>query len=190
MKPVSRYHPLLVTLHWLLAVLIIAALTIGFFFLAAMPNSDPRKIGILLLHMAAGMLILVLMGIRFIVRLRTARPASATTGYPLLDRLAPISHYGFYLLVLLMVATGYATAILAGLNRIVFQGSGDPLPPSFTIYPTFVAHALLATVLAGAIVLHTLAACYHQLVRKDGLLRRMLFGRRFAATGPDQTFSD
>ena len=102
MKQVSRYHPLLVTLHWVLAVLIIAALTIGFFVLAATPNADPQKIGVLRIHMAGGMLILALMVIRFIVRMLTLRPAGATTGYPLLDRIAPITHYGFYVLVLLM----------------------------------------------------------------------------------------
>jgi cytochrome b561 len=179
MKPAVRYHPLLVTLHWLLAVLIIAMLRIGFFGLAEMPSSDPRKIGVLLLHMSAGMLILALMAIRFVVRMRTSKPASATTGYPLLDRLAPVLHFGFYLLVLFMVATGYATAILAGLNRIVFQGSGEPLPPSFSAYPSFAAHAVLATLLAGLIVLHIAAALYHQFARKDRLLRRMWFGRRF-----------
>jgi len=143
MKQVSRYHPLLVTLHWVLAVLIIAALAIGFFVLAAMPNVDPQKIGVLLVHMAGGMLILALMVIRFAVRMWTSRPAAATTGYPLLDRIAPITHYGFYVLVLLMVGSGYTTAILAGLPAIVFGGSGAPLPPTFKIYPSFVAHGIL-----------------------------------------------
>src|SRR6266850_709039 len=101
MKQMSRYHPLVVTLHWVLAVLIVAALAIGFFGLAPTSNSDPQKIGVLRVHMAGGMLILVLMGIRFVVRRWTSRPADATTGYPLLDRIAPISHYGFYVLVLL-----------------------------------------------------------------------------------------
>lgn len=66
--PSSRYHPVLVTLHWLHALMIIAALTLGFSVLAAMPNSDPKKMGILQAHMAGGMLILVLMSICFIVR--------------------------------------------------------------------------------------------------------------------------
>jgi cytochrome b561 len=43
MKPASRYHPLLVALHWLLAALILAALAVGFFGLAAMPNADPKR---------------------------------------------------------------------------------------------------------------------------------------------------
>jgi cytochrome b561 len=178
MSQVSRYHPLLVTLHWLLAVLIVAALLVGFFALAATPNSDPAKIAVLRVHMAGGMLILALMLIRFIVRMMTSRPADATTGYPLLDRIAPITHYGFYLLVVLMAGTGFATALLAGLPEIVFAGSGAPLPPSFTVYPTWLAHGYIAIVLVGFIALHVLAALYHQFVRGDGLFRRMFFGRR------------
>jgi cytochrome b561 len=178
MKTVSRYHPLLVTLHWLLAVLIIAMLGVGIFKLDRMPNTDPAKIDLLLAHMSIGMTILLLMAIRFVVRLRTARPARATTGSSLLDRLAPITHYGFYGAVLLMVASGFSTAILAGLNRSVFLHSGEPLPVNFRAYPTFVAHASLALLLIILIALHVLAALYHQFVRKDGLFRRMGFGRR------------
>ena len=175
---VSRYHPLLVTLHWLLAALILAALAVGFLGLAATPNTDPGKIGILRLHMAGGMLILALMLVRLVVRLLTRRPPVATTGHRGLDRLAPIAHHGFYVLVLLMVGTGFATGLLAGLPEIVFAGSGAPLPPSFAAYPTWTAHGYLAALLAGLIALHVLAALYHQFVRRDGLFRRMSFGRR------------
>src|ERR1700737_685980 len=42
---VSRYHPLLVLLHWLLAVLIVAMLCIGFMVLEPMPNVDPGADG-------------------------------------------------------------------------------------------------------------------------------------------------
>ncbi len=175
---VSRYHPLLVMLHWLLAVLIVAMLFAGFFLLAPMPNTDAQKIGILLVHMSIGMLILALMAVRLIVRMRTSRPLRATTGNVLLERIATVTHYGFYVLVLFMVGTGYTTAILAGLNRSVFQGSGEPLPASFAIYPTFAAHGYLALLLAAFILLHALAALYHQFARGDRLLRRMWFGRR------------
>jgi cytochrome b561 len=178
MKQVTRYHPLLVILHWLLAILILAALAIGYFLLPGRPNSDPQKIAILRVHMAGGMLILALMLLRFIVRLCTAKPADASIGDARLDRLARLAHYGFYVLILLMVGTGYATGLLAGLPAIVFGGSGDPLPAHFGVFPTFVAHSWLAIVLVVAIGLHVLAALYHQFVRKDGLLRRMGFGRR------------
>jgi len=158
MKQISRYHPLLVMLHWVLAVLIIAELSLGFFGLAATPNSDPGKVGILRVHMMGGVLILALMVFRFIVRMRTPRPADATTGYPLLDRIAPISHYGFYVLLLMMVGTGFATAIIAGLGEIVFGSSGAPLPPTLMTYPAFVAHIFFAMLLSGLVILHVLDA--------------------------------
>ena len=178
MQTVTRYHPLLVLLHWLLAALIIGALAVGFLVLEPMANVAPEKIGVLRLHMAGGMLILALMLIRLIVRLVSARPPPAPTPHPLFARLAALAHLGFYLLVLLMVATGYATGILAGLPAIVFGGSGTPLPTTFEQFPTFIVHGFLAGVLATLIALHVLAALYHQFVAHDGPFERMGFGRR------------
>jgi cytochrome b561 len=70
------------------------------------------------------------------------------------------------------------TAIIAGLNRSVFQRSGEPLPADFDVYPTFLMHGTLAILLCGLIVLHVTAALWHQFLRKDGLLGRMGFGSR------------
>jgi cytochrome b561 len=128
--------------------------------------------------MSAGMLVFALMAVRLIVRLSTALPADAATRHPALGRIALAVHYGFYLLVLGMAVSGLSTSILAGLNRSVFQGSGEPLPPSFAIYPTFAAHSYLAWLLLGLLVLHVIGALYHQFFLKDGLFRRMWFGRR------------
>jgi len=178
MQRVTRYHPFLVILHWLLAALIFAALCIGFLYLASMPNTDPGKIPVLRLHMAGGMLILALTVLRAMTRKLTARPARVPTAHRLADSLVPLTHYSFYVLTLLMVGTGYATGIIVGLPAIVFGNSGDPLPPSFTPYPTFTAHFYLALVLLGLIVLHVAAALYHHVVRKDGLLHRMAFRKR------------
>ena len=180
MKQVTRYHPLLVALHWLLAFLIIAALFAGFFLLARMPNSDPQKIRVLLVHMAAGMTILALMVVRFIVRMLTSRPAPATTGHPFLDRIAPVTHYGFYVLVLLMVGTGYATAILAGptgsSSRVQANRCRKTSPSIRPSSPTAISHSSSPASLSCIV----LAALYHQFVRRDGLFRRMWFGRRAA----------
>jgi cytochrome b561 len=174
----DRYHPLLVTLHWLLAALIFAMLGIGFFTLAGMSNAAPEKIAILLIHMSTGMLIVALMFVRLLLRMWTASPPTATAGSASLDRIARLIHYGFYILVFAMAATGLATAISAGLNRSVFQGSGQPLPASFASYPTFTAHFYLACLLVGLFLMHSVGALYHQFFLKDELFRRMWFGRR------------
>ena len=69
----SRYQPVLVVLHWLVALMIIGLLCLGFFVLANMPNSDPKKLDILVWHMSGGMFVLVLMILR--VGERTIVPA-------------------------------------------------------------------------------------------------------------------
>jgi cytochrome b561 len=171
----SRYQPVLVALHWLLALMIIGLLCLGFFVLANMPNDDPRKLDILVWHMAGGMFVLVLTVLRLAIHLRSARPTGATTGSPRLDRLAPIAHYGFYAIVFLMIASGWYTGwLISG----VFQHNGEVLPDTFAVFPSFQAHAVLATLLATLIALHIAAALYHQFVLKDALFRRMWFGRR------------
>src|SRR5579872_3193474 len=57
MSQVSRYHPLLVSLHWLLALVILAALALGAVKMVHIPNSDPMKIEALRSHMAGGIAI-------------------------------------------------------------------------------------------------------------------------------------
>ena len=171
----SRYQPVLVALHWLLALMIIGLLCLGFFVLADMPNTDPKKLDILVWHMSGGMFVLVLMILRVIIRLRSARPATARTGSPVLDRLASIAHASLYVIVFLMIATGWTTGwLISG----VFQPNGGPLPDNFAVFPTFQAHAALATLLAILIAAHIAAALYHQFVLKDGLFSRVWFGER------------
>ena len=115
-----RYHPALVTLHWLLAVLILVALSMGTLVLKEIPNSSPEKLWALKGHMVAGALILLLTLLRLAVRLKTAHPAPAATGHALLDRLAPLMHGGLYALVLVMAGSGIAMSVLAGLPETVF----------------------------------------------------------------------
>ncbi len=175
--PPNRYHGALVALHWLLALLLIVALAMGTFALKTVPNSSPDKISALQGHMIAGGLILLLTLARLVVRLKTAHPAPASTGNAVLDRIAPLTHWGLYVLVLLMAGSGVAMSVLAGLPGIVFGGVGS-LPVNFDTLPPRAVHGTLATLLMLAIGLHIAAALYHQFVRRDGLLSRMGFGRR------------
>lgn len=176
----TRYHPLLVALHWIMAVAILVALGMGTFVLSEIPNDAPLKIDGLGDHMIAGLVILTLLIIRLAVRVFTKKPQPATTGNPLLDKLGRLIHYAFYLVVFLMAFSGIGIAVSAGLPDIVFFGSNAPLPETFAIYPPRIGHGILAKVLMALIALHVSAAIYHQFVRKDGLLSRMAFGKRYA----------
>ena len=174
----SRYHPALVALHWLLALLLIVALVMGTFALKTIPNSAPDKVSALQGHMIAGGLILLLTLIRLVVRLKTAHPLPASVGNALLDRLAPMTHWALYGLVLIMAGSGLAMSILAGLPSIVFNGVGS-LPVNFDSLPPRAVHGIVSKLLMLAIGMHIVAAMYHQLIRRDGLLRRMWFGLRY-----------
>jgi len=179
MTAVSRYHPLLVALHWLLAVLIIAALALGALVMARIPNSAPMKIEALRSHMIGGSSIAVLMLVRLVVRARTDHPATPSAGGPVLDWLAWASHRLLYLAVLGQAISGLIMAPQTGLPGIVF--GGGTLPADFWVYPIRTVHYLFSRMLMALIMLHIAGALYHTLVRRDGLLRRMLFGRRVIA---------
>ena len=64
MTLVTRYHPALVVLHWAMALLIIAALTLGAVVMVKIPNASPMKIEALRSHMIGGGLIFILMSLR------------------------------------------------------------------------------------------------------------------------------
>jgi cytochrome b561 len=174
-KP-KRYHPLLVTLHWLLALLIITMLLIGMFSLKMMPN-NPAKLLPLGFHMTLGIIILVLMLVRLIVRLMTKKPEPATAGNRFLDIIGKLTHYALYFFAILMALSGITTALQAGLFNIVFRASGAPLPEDFFVYPVRYVHGYVALILIALIALHFGAAMFHQFFRKDQLLSRMWYGR-------------
>lgn len=174
----KRYHSVLVTLHWLLALMIIIGLFMGTKVLSATPNSDPQKLFFLKMHISMGLIILVLMVFRLIVRVVTAKPPRADIGNKLFNWLGHMTHYVFYFIVIALAASGLATAGIAGLPEIIFGSSGQPLPENFDNIPPRAAHGYLAVVLMLVIAGHVLAFLYHQYVRKDGLFSRMWFGSR------------
>ncbi|MEW8626652.1 MAG: cytochrome b/b6 domain-containing protein [Candidatus Thiodiazotropha sp.] len=174
----KRYHSFLITLHWLLAVLILMGLTMGANVLSSTPNDVPEKLLYLRIHMSMGMLILVLMVIRLTVRVFSEKPVAADIGHSFLNKLGVATHYLLYLVTILLAASGLATANLAGLPEIVFGGSAAPLPATFDAFPPRIAHGLLAVVLLILVAGHVMASLYHQFVRKDGLFSRMWFGPR------------
>jgi cytochrome b561 len=176
-REVGRYHPVLVVLHWLLALMIIAALALGALVMVKIPNSSPMKIEALRSHMIGGTAILILMLLRLAVRGVSAHPPAASAGHPALDLLAWASHRLLYITVILMPVTGIVMALQTGLPDIVFFGHGT-LPVDFWVYPIRAVHYVLSRILMALIALHVTAALYHTFVLRDGLLGRMFFGRR------------
>lgn len=182
MISVYRYHPVLVALHWILAFFIIAALYLGATKLAPLPATDPGKIEGLRIHMTGGIVLLTLMLLRLAARNVTTLPPKASAGHPFLDALARISHWALYGAVIAMAAMGVMLAVESGLIGLVF-GKTVSVPADLWVYWPRTAHYVISRVLMALIALHISGALFHTFVLKDGLLRRMLFGRRKLGDG-------
>lgn len=186
MKHADRYSPLLVTLHWALAIAIIGSLVYGFTLLGRTPNLDTAKVELLRPHMALGMAVGMLTLLRLLIRLLTQRPQPAASSSALELRLAAFVHAGLYLFVLGMVASGFVTALEAGLPDIVFGRSGAPLPADFKRVAAKIAHTWIGVGLVALIAIHGGAALHHHVVRRDHQLRRMWFARSGAPSDDDR----
>lgn len=131
----KRYHPILVVIHWVMLVLIVKAWTSGQFVLENIPNSDPEKIDALRMHMTVGLIVGALLILRLITKLRSEQPPHAKTGFAFMDKAGVWADWAFYVVILLIVASGIGTALFTGLIETVFQGSGAPLPDNFDDVP-------------------------------------------------------
>lgn len=125
METPKRYHPLLVSLHWLMAALVLFNLYFGLFVVMDLRNFAQLGSN-LAIHMTVGLTILVLLVIRFIVRLRTRKPETIWTGNAFMDRFSKGVHYGLYFFLLVMTVAGLLYSIQSFSFQSVFLGEQRP----------------------------------------------------------------
>ena len=133
MEEPRRYHPLHVTLHWLIAIGIFINLYLG---IIVFEHHDESQASLkaqnilLIIHMAVGVTILLLLLIRLVMRFTVKRPPEATTGNSFLDCLAKTVHYGLYLAVLSVTVIGLIFSLQTGLFQTAFLGAGGEISRS------------------------------------------------------------
>jgi cytochrome b561 len=174
----SRYHPLLVILHWVSAVLILATFFLGVFALAEQPNTQ-EKIVPLVVHMALGTGILLVTLIRVVVRWVTLKPLRKVRNplskpKPFIVSMAAPVQVLLYLFTFLMSLTGVGLTLQAG----VLTGSGIRLPADFYAFPLRTVHGTLSTGLFVLIVLHLLTWIYFQFIKGENALAWMWFNKK------------
>lgn len=173
----TRYHPILVAIHWLMALLIIMMLVFGNFVTGPLENTDPEKVEALTGHMAIGLTLGMLLIFRIIVRARSEKPPHATTGNAILDRLGTATHHLMYVVVALMILSGLGMALSANLFAVVYGGEGA-IPEDLSSRLPAMGHDIVSNLLLLLVLLHIAAALYHQFFLRDSLFRRMWFGQR------------
>jgi cytochrome b561 len=183
MSAKKRFRPLWVVLHWLMAALVFTTFGIGLFSLAGSSNTDAEIVP-LGFHMAIGISILVIVALRYMLRVLVFRPVPRVHPAPLipakkrpilLDRMTPAVHLLLYFFTALMALLGIAIAVPANLFSIVWLRSGAHLPADFYVYPARIWHGALSLFLMVLIAQHVLVAVYHQFLRGENYLGRMWF---------------
>ena len=174
MNTQKRYHPFLVTLHWLTVLLL---------FGAGMLSESGRRSPINI-HMVIGSALLLVMVLRVIVRFTTKRPAWAETGNPLLNKLGELTHLGLYLGVFFILGMG----ALIAYNRNLFAYLMDPsVAVARRAGLVGGIHQLGWILTVGLVLLHIGAALYHQFILQDNLFARMWYGKQEMSQPTRQT---
>ncbi len=165
-------------LHWL----IVALLIVQFVLAWTMPGirRDTKPDTLINLHLSFGALILAIVVVRLGWRLTHGEPPPEV-GIPLWQvQSARFVHWLLNLLLLVVPMLGWMNASFRGFPVVLF--GLIELPKLMTTQSQGFAwtgdvHGLLATyVLLPLVGLHVAAALYHWLVRRDGVLQRMLPG--------------
>ena len=168
-----RYTGTAIALHWLLALMITGSFAMGLY-MTDLPFS-PQRLKLYNWHKWAGVLILTLSAARLLWRL-THRPPADAPMPAWQARAAHTAHIALYVLFFAVPLVGWAYSSAAGFPIVLF----GVLPlPDFVPVSRELADALkpwhgwLAKGLAAVVVLHVAGALKHQLIDRDGLLRRM-----------------
>jgi len=172
---VMRYSVGSKWLHWVIALLVIGMLSMGFFLSSLSEAIQPMAI---MYHRSTGITILFLVLFRLYWLFCKGKPA-LPSHIPLWEkRLSHAVQASMYLCLLLMPLIGWAMSMAAN-HAPVFFGlftmsiPGIPVDKALS-NELFNLHRLFAYILIALISLHLLGVLKHQWIDKDKILQRML----------------
>jgi cytochrome b561 len=186
----DRYGTVAMTLHWLIALMVLGNLCSGFYLANIMSDDNAWHLPFIQIHKSVGLTILTLSVLRLLWRLANPIPPLPPGMSTTLRILARGTHYLFYFLIIAIPLAGWAwtSSSTKGIPTKYFGLFSWPNIPFLADLPraTKIAnghmfhsyHVYLAYSAALLLVLHVGAALYHQFFRHDSVLRRMWFGTR------------
>ena len=177
MSPATRYTPVAIALHWLLALAIVGSFSVGLY-MTSLPIS-PTRLKLYNWHKWAGVTILTLSALRLLWRL-THRPPSDIPMPAWQAKAAHVTHGLLYVLFFAVPSAGWAYSSAAGFPIVWFGVLPLPdfVPKDKELAETLKAlHHFTAYGLGLLVLAHVAAAVKHQVIDRDGLLARMGVGR-------------
>lgn len=175
----QRYTTTAIVLHWLIAMLIVGAFTLGLV-MTNIPGFSPTKLRYFSWHKWAGVTILALVALRLLWRLFN-RPPALAAAMPAWQRGAAHGlHHLLYVFMFAVPLSGYFYTLASGYPVVYFEKI--PLPvligKNAELAATLkIVHYWLNMAMAAVVAMHVAAALKHAIVDRDGTMRRMLPGR-------------
>jgi cytochrome b561 len=170
-----RYTRTAIALHWLVALLILAALPLGLT-MTEMPLS-PQKLKFYAWHKWLGVTVFGLVVLRLAWR-ASHPPPPLPESVPAWQRsVAHALHWALYALMLVIPLAGWLTSSAKGFQTVYLGVL--PIPDLLAKNEALgerlaEVHAWLAYALIALLVVHVAAALKHHFVDRDDVLRRML----------------
>ena len=172
----ERWGPVSQAFHWIIVLLILVLAIVGLT-MDELPKT-PKYFWVYTLHKSTGITVLVLVLLRLGWRLYAGAPAPVPGTPRWQARIASLTHWLLYALILAMPLSGWLYDSASGLRPFNYFGL-FPVPklvaPDEAIAgQAHEVHELLFLVLVALVVLHAGAAFYHHLFQRDATLARML----------------
>lgn len=171
----NRYDAIAMGLHWTIAILILVAFGLG---LTVDDFPKSWEDAVVNSHALIGLAVLLLSLVRLGWRFSHRPPDLPRDMAPLIRAGSKTIHILLYVLMIAVPVIGIPTLLYRGrgLNLGLFEVA-SPFSRTPDIYrPLTETHELAAYTLIGLAAAHIIAALYHQFIRKDEILLRMLPG--------------
>lgn len=177
----QSYGFVAIVLHWGMAALLLMLVVMGVY-MVRMPDVgfDQRKITLILVHKALGLIALAVVLLRLGWRVGNILPA-LVAGLPMWQQVAArFVHLALYGLMLALPLTGWWMSSAGGYPVTFFGWFELPdIGPynEYWFHASIAIHRWLGYALVAVVALHAAAALRHHWVQRDDTLRRMLPGR-------------
>ena len=163
--------------HWLVVAMLLVQYSVALLLGLILPKSAEDSL--VAWHFAMGSSIWVVMLARLAWRLTHTPPPPPPDLSPRLRRLSRVTHWLFYVVLIVLPVLGWAAA--SGHGARVSLAGIIPLPmlvPKDDPFGKAMAtvHPVIAISLLAVIALHIAGALYHAFVKRDGVIQRMLPG--------------
>jgi len=171
----ERYSLVARSIHWLTVLLVLTMVPAGLVMIRI--SGGPLQNQLFDYHRSVGVVLMILTVIRLVYRL-THPPAPLPDEIPVWQQLAAkATHVFLYLFLLVNPFIGWVATSAYGAAISVFGLFTMPAivaKDRALADQLFEVHLVLGLLFTAAVLLHIAAALYHGIIRRDGVLSRML----------------